>query len=68
MNINIHVNGIAEEITAGKSVFDLLSDKTLNPEQVVVEINRAIVKRNKFREYILQDGDMIEILRFVGWG
>lgn len=68
MIIKITVNGTAESIAANKSLFDFLSDKALNPERVVVEVNRAIVKRNGFREYILQDGDMVEILRFVGGG
>lgn len=68
MNMKILVNGTAESIAVNKSLLDFLNDKSLNPEQVVVEVNRAIVKRNKFREYILRDGDMVEILRFVGGG
>ncbi len=68
MNVNIKVNGKAESINSPKTLFDLLNDKELNPERVVVEVNNSILKRDQFREYILQDGDSLEVLRFVGGG
>jgi sulfur carrier protein len=68
MNINIRVNGKVESVNSPKTLYDLLNDKELNPERVVVEVNHTIIKRDRFREYILQDGDSLEILRFVGGG
>lgn len=68
MCLNIKVNGKAESITVNKSLFDLLIDKLLNPERVVVEVNNCIIKRDQFSEYILKEGDSLEILRFVGGG
>jgi sulfur carrier protein len=68
MNVNIRVNGKVELVSSPKTLYDLLNEKALNPERVVVEVNKTIIKRDQFREYILQDGDSLEILRFVGGG
>jgi sulfur carrier protein len=68
MNVNIRVNGKVELVNFPKTLYDLLNEKELNPERVVVEVNKTIIKRDQFREYILQDGDSLEILRFVGGG
>lgn len=68
MNASVKVNGKVESVNSPKTLYDLLNDKALNPERVVVEVNNTIIKRDQFREYILQDGDSLEILRFVGGG
>jgi len=68
MNVSIRVNGKVESVNSPKTLYDLLGDKALNPERVVVEVNNSIIKRDQFKEYILQDGDSLEILRFVGGG
>ncbi|NLL14486.1 MAG: sulfur carrier protein ThiS [Fibrobacter sp.] len=68
MNVNIRVNGKVESVNSPKTLYDLLNDKALNPERVVVEVNNSIIKRDQFKEYTLQDGDSLEILRFVGGG
>ena len=65
--ISLLVNGEKESCTAC-SVLDLLAEKHLAPERVVVELNGSIVKRPQWREVRLQDGDVLEIVRFVGGG
>lgn len=68
MEINIKVNGNVEVVSVNKSVYDLVTGKNLDPTRVVVEVNQRIIKRDQFRELILQDGDVVEVLRFVGGG
>ena len=38
------------------------------PKRVAVELNENIVPRVKYSETFLEDGDTLEIVRFVGGG
>jgi len=66
--MNITLNGKSREFPDSISVVALLEELKLHPRQVAVEINREIVKRDQFDVHRVQDGDEIEILRFVGGG
>lgn len=66
--MDITVNGRAEQAAEGETVFGLLARLGLDPAKVVVERNRAIVPGDAFAGTELQDGDALEILRFVGGG
>lgn len=46
----------------------LLAARSIDPAHVVVEVNREIINRDHFAVTALRDGDVIEILRFVGGG
>lgn len=67
-NMVIKVNGVDESVDFNMSVMNFLKEKSLDPARVVIEINHNIIKKNQYSEYILQDGDSVEILRFVGGG
>ena len=38
------------------------------PVQVVVELNEEIIKRENYDTTVLKDGDVVEILHFMGGG
>ena len=38
------------------------------PVQVVVELNEEIIKRETYDTTVLKDGDVVEILQFMGGG
>ena len=38
------------------------------PEHLVVEHNREVVPRERWAQVALQEGDVVELLRFVGGG
>lgn len=50
------------------TVAALLAARSIDPAHVVVEINREIIDRDRFGTFVLRDGDVVEILRFVGGG
>ncbi|WP_294750449.1 sulfur carrier protein ThiS [uncultured Ruminococcus sp.] len=52
----------------GKSVSEVLSEMNINVKQVAVELNEEIVPKVKYDETILKDGDVVEVVRFVGGG
>jgi len=66
--ISITVNGEARLVHSGRTLRALLDDLALPPERVAVECNRKILRREAFSEVILEPGDRLEIVQFVGGG
>ena len=67
--VEINVNGDVREIPRGSTVASLLASLELNPQLVVVERNRAILRdRDAYPSIELAAGDNIEIVHFVGGG
>lgn len=62
------VNGKTIEFGKNKNIISLLEYLNLNEEQVVVEVNFEIIEVEKYKNYILREEDIIEIIRFVGGG
>ena len=66
--VSITVNGEHKRIAAGLSLADLAGELGLVPEKVAVERNLEVVPRSTLKEVIVEDGDDIEIVHFVGGG
>ncbi len=62
------VNGKETEVAAGATLLALLEMKSIAPESVVAELNKEIVPSDAFGKTELNDGDHLEVLRFVGGG
>ncbi|MDO5335140.1 MAG: sulfur carrier protein ThiS [Coriobacteriia bacterium] len=63
----IRVNG--EELSlAGKTLLDFLKEASYDPTRIAVERNGDIVPKRAYAETILEDGDLIEVVSFVGGG
>lgn len=66
---SLTVNGEPRELPAGSSVADLLRSHELDPRLVVVEHNRVVLRdRAAYAGIELSDGDVVEIVHFVGGG
>ncbi len=66
--MRITVNGEGKDFDAPLAVADLLAELNLEPRKVAVERNLAIVPKSSFETTIVDDGDRIEIVQFVGGG
>jgi len=66
--IRIRLNGKERELEAGHTVTSLLESLELHPGMVVVELNRDILERERYRDVAVSDGDTIELVHFVGGG
>ncbi len=66
--LSIMLNGEARRVAAGGSVADLVREIGLDPAKVAVELNREIVPRSSLAAAALADGDILEIVHFVGGG
>jgi len=67
-DLRIIVNGADRQVPAPATLADLLDHLSLDPRQVVVELNREIVRRARLTEVTLADGDSVELVHFVGGG
>ncbi len=66
--MKITVNGTPRDVPDGITLESLLQELRLNPMTTVVERNREVVPAGTFAEVVLQDGDTLELVRFVGGG
>ena len=67
--IALTVNGDPRSVAAGISLAEYLASLKLDPRLVVVEHNRTILRnRDAYPSIILADGDVLEIVHFVGGG
>ena len=66
--IDVLVNGERRSVARGATLLDLLRTLELDPRVVVVEHNRAIVRRPKLGDVTVAPGDAIELVHFVGGG
>lgn len=68
MPITITVNGEHKEIRSNITILEYLHNVGLNVQTVVCDLNGEIVKRRDFSSTNISDGDMLEIVNFVGGG
>lgn len=68
MPIRIKLNGTDRSVEEGVTVSGILELCDVRPGGVVVERNRSILDRDSFSQVVLEDGDEIELIRFVGGG
>lgn len=66
--MKILCNGEAQEIEPGTRVADYLSQLGLDASSVVVECDGKILTREEYESHALQDGSVLELIRFVGGG
>ena len=66
--MEITFNGKPREIQAGISLQEFLDQMKLDCMQVVVEHNNSIISRQRLTETVMQTGDTLEVIHFVGGG
>ena len=65
--MNIRVNGQKLSIRS-QTVAELLVERALSPEALVVELNGDIIRQEHWPTAQLHDNDVLELLSFVGGG
>jgi len=66
--ISVTVNGEKRKVQRETVVADLLAELGIGGRRIAVERNREIIKREKYAETAIEDGDTFEIIEFVGGG
>jgi len=66
--MNIYLNGEPRDVPEHLTLAALLEWLKLPADQVAVERNREIASRASWGETIIQSGDRLEVVHFVGGG
>lgn len=66
--MTITLNGDKHELTAPVTVTELLSKLDIDARRVAVELNLTVVKKAAYDSSVIEDGDEVEIVNFVGGG
>ncbi len=52
----------------GKTLSEYLETTSFDIRRIVIERNEEIVSKSAYNDVILQDGDIVEVVSFVGGG
>ena len=66
--MRVQLNGEARDFRDGVTVHDLVVELGLTQRRIAVEVNRDILPRDAYAQRRLSDGDVIEIVHFIGGG
>jgi thiazole synthase len=66
--MRIRLNGEPHELAGPLSVSALLASLDVDARRVAVEHNQIVVKRVAYDSTLVNDGDEVEIVNFVGGG
>ena len=64
----IQLNGDPYEINNGSNLNELLNKLKIQKNKVAIEVNGEIVEKSKYLNLILNKGDKVEIVKFIGGG
>ena len=66
--MRIHLNGGEHEASEGATLRSLLETMSLPATRVAVELNGRVVARAEFERIEIREGDVLEVVHFVGGG
>ncbi len=66
--MEVVINGEPRQVPPRTSLQDLIHSLDLKQDRVAIELNRQIVRRDRWPETELHDQDRMEIVQFVGGG
>jgi len=64
----IRLNGGETTLPDGATVVALLESNRLQPARVAVELNGRVLPRTEYHRVVLAEGDVVEVVQFVGGG
>lgn len=63
----IRINGVdIDKIEI--SLMQYLEENSISPQRIAVELNEKILPKSNYAATVLKDGDVVEIVNFVGGG
>jgi sulfur carrier protein len=66
--MQVKLNGELRDIPEGLNVSGLLAQLGVKPVRVAIQVNEAVVTKDRYEAHVLQPGDAVEIVAFVGGG
>ena len=62
------INGDPFTFDQNQSIQEVLHSLELDPKRVIVELNKELIKQDKYEEYTVREDDRLELLEIVGGG
>jgi len=66
--IKVIVNGEEKEYNKEMTLLEMMNDLNIADQVMAAAVNMNIVKQDTWNTHLLNDGDKIELLDFVGGG
>jgi thiamine biosynthesis protein ThiS len=66
--MQVRINGELRELPEGTTVAGLLAHLGVKAARVAVELNEAVVTKDRYDAQRIASGDAVEIVAFVGGG
>jgi len=66
--MKITCNGETKEINPDTTLVNFIRNIELNPDTVVAECDGLIIKRDEYDTFVLSEGNVLELIHFVGGG
>jgi thiamine biosynthesis protein ThiS len=66
--VKITLNGEEKQLAGKMSVENLVAELQLDTRKIAIERNLHIVPRSAYDSTVINDGDTIEIVHFIGGG
>lgn len=64
----VKINGKETNEAYGMTVSEYLEANSYNPKHIVVELNEQILPKSEYFTTTITDGDVMEVLSFMGGG
>jgi thiamine biosynthesis protein ThiS len=66
--LSIQLNGVPRNVPAESTLYDLLAVFDLPSQRIAIELNGEVVSRSDWPQTLVNEGDRIEVVHFVGGG
>lgn len=66
--MKITLNGKEKQLDSSCTLTGLIESVGQPPQRIAIQLNGTIIKRDAYDQHTVQDGDVIEMLHFVGGG
>lgn len=66
--MNIIINGKKQDLDCSLTLQVFIEQIYSNPNHIIAEVNEDVIKREKWENYTLKNGDQIELVTFMGGG
>jgi len=62
------LNGKEHAFKEGQTLLSIIESHGLKPQAIVAQVNDEIVAKDKYSQHPLNDGDRIELIKFMAGG
>jgi len=66
--VEIELNGQPRQVAPGQTLHDLIVALELEGQALALAVNRAVIPRQRWREFSLQGQERVDIVRAIGGG